>query len=247
LDYKPHQVALGRARQGGRHLYAELLNCVPLHGVELRLPAQRAICAEGAGAAFEQVLGAWLEDVARHQAGQFVAGIRPLKSLSKVGAGASKLITEPLEEYKRQGSVAQGVQRGVSAFAHALSLEVLQMGAHLAAGAQEALRPGGGGADSVPEAPEARAPADLQEGLSQALEQLAWGLDAASAVVSGQVGVLRQSEGGLGSTLVGALRAVPSAVAAPAGAAAGAVKATLQGARNALDQERYYDRLDDDP
>ena len=247
LDYKPHQVALGRARQGGRHLYTELLNCVPLHGVELRLPAQRAICAEGAGAAFEQVLGAWLEDVARHQAGQFVAGIRPLKSLSKVGAGASKLITEPLEEYKRQGSVAQGVQRGVSAFAHALSLEVLQMGAHLAAGAQEALRPGGGGADSVPEAPEARAPADLQEGLSQALEQLAWGLDAASAVVSGQVGVLRQSEGGLGSTLVGALRAVPSAVAAPAGAAAGAVKATLQGARNALDQERYYDRLDDDP
>ncbi len=247
LDYKPHQVALGRARQGGLHLYAELLNCVPLHGVELRLPAQRAICAEGAGAAFEQVLGAWLEDVARHQAGQFVAGIRPLKSLSKVGAGASKLITEPLEEYKRQGNVAQGLQRGVSAFAHALSLEVLQMGAHLAGGAQEALRPGGGTADTVPEAPEARAPADLQEGLSQALDQLAWGLDAASAVVSGQVGVLRQSEGGLGSTLMGALRAVPSAVAAPAGAAAGAVKVTLQGARNALDQERYYDRLDDDP
>lgn len=247
LDYKPHQVALGRARQGGLHLYAELLNCVPLHGVELRLPAQRAICAEGAGAAFEQVLGAWLEDVARHQAGQFVAGIRPLKSLSKVGAGVSKLITEPLEEYKRQGNVAQGVQRGVSAFAHALSLEVLQMGAHLAGGAQEALRPGSGAADSVPEAPEARAPADLQEGLSQALDQLVWGLDAASAVVSGQVGVLRQSEGGLGSTLMGALRAVPSAVAAPAGAAAGAVKVTLQGARNALDQERYYDRLDDDP
>ena len=101
--------------------------------------------------------------------------------------------------------------------------------------------------EAVPEVPDARAPADLQEGLAQALDQLAWGLDAASAVVSGQVGVLRQSEGGLGSTLMGALRAVPSAVAAPAGAAAGAMKVTLQGARNAMDQERYYDRLDDDP
>ena len=248
LDYKPHQLELGRARQGGRHLWAELLNCVPLHGVELSLPAKRAICAEGASEALEQVAGAWLEHVAMHQAGQFVAGIRPLKSLSKVGAGASKLVTEPLEEYKkRHGNIARGVQRGMAAFAHALSLEVLQMGAHLASGAQEALRPAAGVADALPEVPDARAPADLQEGLAQALDQLAWGLDAASAVVSGQVGVLRQSEGGLGSTLMGALRAVPSAVAAPAGAAAGAMKVTLQGARNAMDQERYYDRLDDDP
>ncbi len=47
---------------------------------------------------------------------------------------------------------------------------------------------------------------------------------------------------GVGTAVVGAIRAAPGAIAAPASAAAAATRVTLLGMRNALDPERYEER-----
>ena len=242
IDYKPHRVSIGRGLKNG-NLHMELLNLVPLHGVELSLPPLGFVDLEDFKAVSDCVLGAWLHHIAAKEAGKFVTGIRPIKSLSKVGVGASKLVTLPLAEYKQQGDVVRGVKQGVTEFLHAVSLEVLQLSANIAGGAETVLKPEIG---TLPTSSQERAPANVREGLSQAANQLSWGLQAAAAVVSGHISSARQTDQDVKSSILSALKMIPTAVAVPAGAAAGAVKVTLQGVRNQYDAERYLDRLDDE-
>ena len=132
----------------------------------------------GAGECCQGVLGEWLEHIAKYQAGEFVVGIKPFKSLYKVGAGAKKLITLPIQEFRQTGSVTTGLKKGASSFLHAVSLEVLQLGANIAGlldsqdDAEEGARDGG-----------RHQPADIRQGLRQASIRLSSGMIAAAELI----------------------------------------------------------------
>jgi len=176
-----------------------------------------------------------------------VVGIRPFKSIAKVGAGVKKLITLPLNEMKKEeGNLASGLGKGAKEFLHAVSLEVLQLGANIA-GFSEALALGdkgrhgaaaeaeGAGAamaapgassssSSFPTAAAAAAqPADIRQGLQQASTRLSSGIQAALLLTNDDTYSHR--------------------LLAAAGATAGAIKCTLLGARNQLDPERFLNNI----
>ncbi len=183
-----------------------------------------------------------------------MVGIRPFKSIAKVGAGAKKLITLPLNEMKKeQGNLASGLGKGAKEFLHAVSLEVLQLGANIA-GFSENLALGGTGSGTQPGGPvEAEAgaegrhgamagaagastttssssslaaaaqPADIRQGLQQASTRLSSGIQAALLLTNDDTYSHR--------------------LLTDAGATAGAIKCTLLGARNQLDPERYFNNI----
>ena len=99
--------------------------------------------------------------------------------------------------------------------------------------------------------PPTEQPAGISEGLRQAAERLNAGFAGAAAALRG---VPRRGEGGpvcianvrsgegLGAAAARVLRAAPGALVAPLSGGAGAARAALLGARNALDPERFNER-----
>ena len=235
LDYSPQRIHVSTKR-GGPAQYSPVLNIVPLSGVEL---VMRAVSLEdtcGLSSCASEVGGEWLHHVAKYQAGKFVAALSPLKSIFSVGAGAKKLITLPLEEYKKEegGSLAVGLRKGAQEFLHAVSLEVLMMGANIAGlsemllerdnGEEDSGGGGGGGGAGAEDSSlgewkrlETEAPADLRRGLEQASTRLSAGISAAAELMSED------------HKVKGVLKA--------GGALAGAIKILAVGARNSLDPE----------
>ena len=53
-----------------------------------------------------------------------------------VGSGVADLILLPIEQYRKDGRVARGVQRGTNSFVRSTAMEVMKLGAKLATGTQ---------------------------------------------------------------------------------------------------------------
>lgn len=53
-----------------------------------------------------------------------------------VGSGVADLILLPIEQYRKDGRVARGVQRGTNSFVRSTALEMMKLGAKLATGTQ---------------------------------------------------------------------------------------------------------------
>jgi autophagy-related protein 2 len=53
-----------------------------------------------------------------------------------VGSGVADLILLPIEQYRKDGRLARGVQRGTNSFVRSTALEMMKLGAKLATGTQ---------------------------------------------------------------------------------------------------------------
>lgn len=53
-----------------------------------------------------------------------------------VGSGVADLILLPIEQYRKDGRLARGVQRGTNSFVKSTALEMMKLGARLATGTQ---------------------------------------------------------------------------------------------------------------
>ena len=53
-----------------------------------------------------------------------------------VGSGVADLILLPIEQYRKDGRVARGVQRGTNSFVRSTAMEMMKLGAKLATGTQ---------------------------------------------------------------------------------------------------------------
>jgi len=65
-----------------------------------------------------------------------VSGLTPIRSLVNLGSGIADLVLLPIEQYKRDGHIIRGLQKGGQAFTRATTLEALKIGAKLAVGTQ---------------------------------------------------------------------------------------------------------------
>lgn len=81
----------------------------------------------------------WTPDVKANQIADIVSGVSPIRSLVNVGSGVADLILLPIEQYRKDGRVARGVQRGTNSFVKSTAMEMMKLGARLATGTQVVL------------------------------------------------------------------------------------------------------------
>ncbi|KAM6540733.1 hypothetical protein CsatB_005180 [Cannabis sativa] len=258
VDYSPCRVDLA-ALSGGN--YAELVNLVPwkvnyLFGVELQLKHVHGVGIYGWGSVCETIIGEWLEDISQNQIHKVFRGLPPIRSVVALGAGAAKLVSLPVESYRKDKRVIKGIQRGITAFIRSISVEAVGLGVHLAAGAHDILLQAEyrltNSDPSIPRAVSSKMkenvrsnqPKDAQQGIQQAYESLSNGLEKSASALVGTPFKKYLRGAGAGSALAAAVRAVPAAAIAPASACAGAVHYTFLGFRNSLDPERKKESIE---
>jgi autophagy-related protein 2 len=83
--------------------------------------------------------GIWMPDIRSTQLGDVLAGLAPVRSLVRLGSGVRDLIWIPIEEYRKDGRLVRGIQKGAWTFAKNATTELVKLGAKLAAGTQTIL------------------------------------------------------------------------------------------------------------
>ncbi|XP_022746308.1 autophagy-related protein 2-like [Durio zibethinus] len=253
VDYIPHHVDLAALR-GGK--YVELVNVVPWKGVELELKHVHAVGVYGWAGVCETIIGEWLKDISQNQIHKVLCGLSPVGSLVAVCAGAAKLVSFPLESYRKDQRVLKGMQRGTIAFLRSISLEAVRLGVHLAAGTRDYLHQAEYKFTSVP--PPAswpsqdktktnvrhNQPKDAQQGIQRAYESISDGLEKCACALVQTPWKKYQRGASAGSALATAIRAVPTAAIAPTSACASAIHYTLLGVRNSLDPQRKKESME---
>lgn len=107
-----------------------------------------------------------------------------------VGSGVADLILLPLEQYRKDGRVTRGVQRGTTSFMRTTAMEGLKLGARLATGTQVVLEQAesvlGGRAvelDAEVISRYAHQPQDAREGIEAAYRSLATNVNSAAQTI----------------------------------------------------------------
>jgi autophagy-related protein 2 len=85
---------------------------------------------------FELLNDLWTPDVKATQLVDVISGVAPIRSLVNVGSGVADLVLLPIEQYKKDGRIVRGVQKGTTAFVKSTAIEAIKMGARLATGTQ---------------------------------------------------------------------------------------------------------------
>ncbi|KAF0904085.1 hypothetical protein E2562_031761 [Oryza meyeriana var. granulata] len=235
--------------------YAELLNILPWKGIDLKLKQVSAMGVYGFNNICEIVAAEWLEDISKNQVHKLLKGLPPIKSLVAVSSGAKKLVSSPINSYKKDRKLLKGIQRGAVAFIRSISIEAVGLGVHLAAGAHDMLLKTESALTAIPpplasrEAKRtkdnirANQPESAQEGLKKAYESLTDGFGrTASALIGNPIKVYNRGAGA-GSALATAICGAPGAAVAPVSASVRAVHYTLLGIRNSLDPEHKKESM----
>lgn len=155
----------------------------------------------------------WTPDVKATQLAEVISGVAPIRSIVNVGSGVADLILLPIAQYKKDGRIVRGLQKGTTAFVKSTAIEAVKMGAKLATGTQVILEQAEGILGGQFEAPittetvqvpigedfssgsdgdgdstdiiskYAQQPADLKEGIQSAVKSLQRNLSSAAQTI----------------------------------------------------------------
>ncbi|KAJ2821456.1 autophagy- protein 2, partial [Coemansia furcata] len=121
----------------------ELLNFFPLEDAEMTLNTVKVRGVAGISKLVHELGRAWLPHLTQTQIPGVVSGMTPLRSLVNIGSGFADLVILPLEQYRKDGRLVQGIKRGAQSFARTTALEAIQLGAKVAVNAQTLLEQAG--------------------------------------------------------------------------------------------------------
>lgn len=133
LDYKPKRVDFRALREGKT---IELMNFFHFEGAEMTLRHITLSGITGLERLGTTLQDLWTPDVKANQLADVISGVSPIRSMVNVGSGVADLILLPIEQYRKDGRIAKGVQRGTNSFVKSTALEVMKLGARLATGTQ---------------------------------------------------------------------------------------------------------------
>ncbi|KAG6336408.1 hypothetical protein ID866_2681 [Astraeus odoratus] len=256
LDYKPRRVDY-RALREGRTI--ELMNFFHFDGAEMTLRHLTLHGITGWPRFFDTLNDLWTPDVKATQLVDVISGVAPIRSMVNVGSGVADLVLLPIAQYKKDGRIVRGVQKGTKAFVQSTAMEAIKLGARLATGTQVILEQtenvlGGQFRDPVTtetlqipyeddvlgDSEEdlisryAAQPSGVGEGVQSAYRSLRKGLHAAAQTILAVPMEVYERSGNEGSVRA-VIRAVPIAVLKPMIGASEAVSKTLMGLHNTLD------------
>ncbi|CAO3665912.1 unnamed protein product [Umbelopsis ramanniana] len=262
VDYRPKHVNYGSLKEGQ---FAEIVNFFHLDAAEMNLSHVRLTGIKGYDRLAEAVLNHWLPHIRDTQLGNVVTGVSSIQSVVNIGSGVADLVLLPIEQYRKDGRIIRGLQRGTQSFARATTMEAIKIGSRLAAGTQVILEqaddffspimPNDGGThddDDFDSRPDERRPndsdSDTQEVISKFADQpsdLSQGLQHAYHSLSKNIKsaahtVLAvpteiQESEGPHGTAKAVIRAVPVAVIRPLIGFSEAFANVLVGIRNTID------------
>ncbi|PFH54295.1 hypothetical protein AMATHDRAFT_38236 [Amanita thiersii Skay4041] len=133
LDYKPRRVDYKALREGRT---IELMNFFHFDGAEMTLRHIRLAGVTGWARMFELLNDLWTPDVKATQLVDVISGVAPIRSVVNVGSGVADLVLLPISQYKKDGRILRGFQKGTTAFFKSTALEAIKLGAKLATGTQ---------------------------------------------------------------------------------------------------------------
>jgi len=84
----------------------------------------------------EMLQDIWTPDVKAYQLADVLSGISPIRSVVNIGTGFADLVLLPIEQYRKDGRIVRGVQKGATSFAKTTAMEAIKLGAELATGTQ---------------------------------------------------------------------------------------------------------------
>lgn len=88
---------------------------------------------------FDTLNDLWTPDVKANQLADVISGVSPIRSAVNVGSGVADLILLPIAQYKKDGRIIRGLQKGTTAFVKSTAVEAIRLGARLATGTQVVL------------------------------------------------------------------------------------------------------------
>ncbi|GJE87153.1 autophagy-related protein 2 [Phanerochaete sordida] len=133
LDYKPRRVDY-RALRDGRTI--ELMNFFHFDGSKMTLRHITLTGITGWAKVGDLLNDLWTPDVKATQLVDVISGVSPIRSVVNVGSGVADLVLLPISQYKKDGRVLRGLQKGSTAFVKSTAIEAIKLGARLATGTQ---------------------------------------------------------------------------------------------------------------
>ncbi|KAI8849013.1 hypothetical protein BC829DRAFT_392668 [Chytridium lagenaria] len=114
IDYKPKQIDYTNLKDGN---LIEILNFFHLDGAEMTLRDIRMTGVKGWARLSEALLREWLPHIRNTQVPRVVSGVSGVKALVNLGAGIANLILIPIDQYRKDGRIIKGIQKGMKSFA----------------------------------------------------------------------------------------------------------------------------------
>lgn len=133
FDYKPKKVDYAGLKAGRT---IEFMNFFPLERTDIKLKHVVLYGVNGFVPLSRQLNALWIPDIVYNQRKQIMSGISPLRSFARLGGGFKDLIWIPVEQYRADGRIVAGIQKGIWKFASNTANELAKFGAKVAAGTQ---------------------------------------------------------------------------------------------------------------
>lgn len=224
-----------------------LIGLAQLNCSELKL--KRLCCRHGL-LGVDKVLGyalnEWLQDIRKNQLPGLLGGVGPMHSVVQLFQGFRDLLWLPIEQYRKDGRLMRGLQRGAASFGSSTASAALELSNRLVQAIQataetvyDILSPAAPVSRSLQGRRSARRlrkgqqPADLREGVAKAYDTVREGiLDTAQTICD--VASRGHEQKGLTGAVGGVIRQLPPTVVKPLIMATEATSSLLGGMRNQI-------------
>ncbi|XP_038867882.1 autophagy-related protein 2 homolog A-like [Salvelinus namaycush] len=243
LDYQGKHVVIEQGTFAGILIGLAQLNCS-----ELKL--KRLCCRHGllgVDKVIQYAVTEWLTDIRKNQLPGILGGLGPMHSVVQLFHGVRDLFWMPIEQYRRDGRIIRGLQRGAASFGTSTASAALELSNRLVQAIQataetvydilsptpplnryitEGRRPSN-------RSRRAHQPADLREGVAKAYDTVREGMmDTAQTLCD--VASRGHEQKGLPGAVGGVLRQIPPTVVRPLIVASEATSNLLGGIRNQI-------------
>ncbi|XP_046351358.1 autophagy-related protein 2 homolog A-like isoform X1 [Haliotis rufescens] len=189
----------------------------------------------------------WLNDIKKTQLPSILGGVGPMYSFVQIVHGVRDLFWLPVEQYRKDGRIVRGIQRGASSFTTSTAMALLELTNKLVQSIQyvaeltyDMLSPGPSVRKAGTRRPKQHVrrgqPSDMREGMTNAYIVIREGIsDTAQNLV--RAATEEQEQKGLTGVVGGVLRQIPPTIVQPVIIASEATSKVLGGMRNQLRPE----------
>ncbi|KAG1140944.1 hypothetical protein G6F37_009155 [Rhizopus arrhizus] len=222
IDYKPKYINYSNLKEGQ---LAELINLFSLDGAEMSLCSIKLTGITGIDPLLDKIAQAWLPHIKQTQVPHMVSGVAPIRSLTNLGTGVADLVLLPVQQYRKDGRIIRGLQKGTLSFARATAIEAIKLSSRIASGTQIILE----------HADEFFAPHEQQQTVDQHFVYTDENMAQTILAVPTDEGEEEEEEEQSSQNVI---RAVPVAVIRPMIGLTGAFQSIFNGLRNSIDPVR---------
>ncbi|XP_068607676.1 autophagy-related protein 2 homolog B [Brachionichthys hirsutus] len=241
LDYHGKHVSMEQGTFAGIIIGLTQLNCS-----ELKL---RRLCYRqgllGVDKLFSYAINEWLNDIKKNQLPGLLGGVGPIHSLVQLVQGFRDLVWLPIEQYRKDGRIVRGFQRGTASFGTSTAMAALELTNRMVRTIQSAAETAYDMVSPVPDERDAKRikrfthyglahqPVDLREGVAKAYTVVKEGITDTALTIY-DTATREHEQRGMTGAVGGVLRQLPPAVVKPLIMATEATANVLGGMRNQI-------------